>query len=86
MLRWGRISSFLSGGQVQMLADPNAEAWLGGPLPLELPGAPPGSQLPSLRWQPQSGESKAAIVTRQPGEAVNGLSPASGTFTVPQFL
>lgn len=52
MLRWGRISSFLSGGQVQMLADPNAEAWLGGPLPLELPGAPPGSQLPSLRWQP----------------------------------
>lgn len=52
VLRWGRISSFLSGGQVQMLADPNAEAWLGGPLPLELPGAPPGSQLPSLRWQP----------------------------------
>lgn len=53
-VRWGRISSFLYGGQVQMLADPNAEAWLNGPLTSELPGAPPGSQSPSPRLCPRA--------------------------------
>lgn len=48
-VRWGPSSSFLYGGQVQMLAHPNAEAWLGGPFPPELPGSPPGSQSSSPR-------------------------------------
>lgn len=53
-VRWGQISSFLYGGQVQMLADPNAEAWLGGPFPPELLCAPRGSQSPSPRLCPRA--------------------------------
>lgn len=56
-VRWGRISSFLYGGQVQMLADPNAEAWLGSRFPPELLGSPPGSQSTSPRLCPRAAPS-----------------------------
>lgn len=40
-----------------MLADPNAEAWLGGRFPPELLGSPPGSQSPSPRLCPRAAPS-----------------------------
>lgn len=63
----GTVSSFLYGGQVQMLADPNAEAWLDGPLTPELPSAPlePVAIPQALRsGSSQSRENEPAIVTR----------------------
>lgn len=88
-VRWGRISSFLYGSQVQMLADPNAEAWLDGPLH-------PSCPVPRLEsvaipqalrsGSSQSGENEPAIVTRQPGEAVDGMGSCLWSLTVPQFL
>lgn len=54
-----------------MLADPNAEAWLDGPLPLELPGAP--LEPVAIPQAVPSGISQSGgIVTHRPGEAVDG--------------